>query len=222
MLTVFCAMLGRDLRVAWRERTDILLTLGFFVVVVCLFPFGVGAEPNQLRAIAPGVIWVSALLSCLLSLPRLFAQDAADGVLDQLILSGEPAVVWVGAKVLAYWLASCFPVILAAPLLGLWLGLEVAALPVLVASLMLGTPVLAWLGAIGAALTLGLRSGGALLALLVLPLFIPVLIFGAGAVQAHVSGMGGQAHLMLLAGACAGTLALAPWACAASLRIAVE
>jgi len=222
MLNTFVAVLRRDLLLAWRGRADVLVTLAFFVIVVCLFPFGVGAEPNQLRAIAPGVLWVAVLLSCLLSMHRLFAQDHTDGTLEQLLLSSEPAVVWVSAKVLAFWLSTGLPVVVVAPGLALLLDLEQGALPVLVVSLLLGTPILALLGAVGAALTLGVRGGGMLLALLVLPLFVPVLIFGAGAVEAELSGTGAVAHLLLLGGGCAGALALAPWACAASLRISME
>lgn len=222
MLSTFVAVLRRDLLLAWRGRADVLVTLAFFVIVVCLFPFGVGAEPNQLRAIAPGIVWVAALLSCLLSLHRIFAQDHVDGTLEQLLLSSEAAVLWVTAKIVAFWLTTGLPVVLVAPGLALLLDLEVEALPVLVASLALGTPVLALLGAVGAALTLGLRGGGMLLALLVLPLFVPVLIFGAGAVDAELSGVGAAAQLLLLGGGLAGALALAPWACVAALRISTD
>ncbi|MDY0072317.1 MAG: heme exporter protein CcmB [Thauera sp.] len=222
MLSTFVAVLRRDLLLAWRGRADVLVTLAFFVIVVCLFPFGVGAEPNQLRAIAPGVVWVAALLSCLLSLHRIFAQDHVDGTLEQLLLSSEAAVLWVTAKIVAFWLTTGLPVVLVAPGLALLLDLEVEALPVLIASLALGTPVLALLGAVGAALTLGLRGGGMLLALLVLPLFVPVLIFGAGAVDAELSGVGAAAQLLLLGGGLAGALALAPWACVAALRISMD
>lgn len=218
----FAAVLGRDMLLAWRGRADVLVTLAFFVVVVCLFPFGVGAEPNQLRAIAPGVLWVAALLSTLLSLHRLFAQDHADGTLEQLLLSPEPTVLWVTAKICAHWIATGLPVVVIAPGLALLFDVEQGALGVLILSLLLGTPVLALLGAVGAALTLGLRGGGMLLALLVLPLFVPVLIFGAGAVDAHLSGAGAEAHLLLLGGGLLAALALAPFACAGALRIAVE
>lgn len=222
MLSVFLAVLRRDLLLAWRGRADVLVTLAFFVIVVCLFPFGVGAEPNQLRAIAPGVLWVAALLASLLSLHRLFAQDHADGSLEQLLLSSEPAEVWVLAKVLAFWLSTGLPLVAVAPTLALLFDLDSDALPVLAGSLALGTPILALLGAVGAALTLGLRGGGMLLALLVLPLFVPVLIFGAGAVEAVLSGSEASAHLLLLGGGLLGSLALAPWACAAALRVAME
>ena len=218
----FAAVLRRDLLLAWRGRADVLVTLAFFVVVVCLFPFGVGPEPNQLRAIAPGVLWVAALLATLLSLHRLFAQDHADGTLEQLLLTPEPTVLWVTAKVAAHWIATGLPLVLAAPGLALLFDVEQGALPILTLSLALGTPILALLGAVGAALTLGLRGGGMLLALLVLPLFVPVLIFGAGAVDAHLSGSGADAQLLLLGGGLLATLALAPFACAAALRIALE
>lgn len=222
LLGPFVAVLRRDLMLAWRGRADVLVTLAFFVIVVCLFPFGVGAETNQLRAIAPGVLWVAALLSTLLSLHRLFAQDHADGTLEQLLLSPEPTALWVVAKVAAHWIVTGLPLVLAAPGLALLFDVEQDALGVLVLSLALGSPILALLGAVGAALTLGLRGGGVLLALLVLPLFVPVLIFGAGAVDSHLAGTGAAAHLLLLGGGLLGALALAPFACAAALRIAME
>lgn len=222
LLGPFVAVLRRDLMLAWRGRADVLVTLAFFVIVVCLFPFGVGAETNQLRAIAPGVLWVAALLSTLLSLHRLFAQDHADGTLEQLLLSPEPTALWVVAKVAAHWIVTGLPLVLAAPGLALLFDVEQDALGVLVLSLALGSPILALIGAVGAALTLGLRGGGVLLALLVLPLFVPVLIFGAGAVDSHLAGTGAAAHLLLLGGGLLGALALAPFACAAALRIAME
>lgn len=218
----FGAVLKRDLMLAWRGRADVLVTLAFFVVVVCLFPFGVGAETNQLRAIGPGVIWVAALLSTLLSLHRLFAQDHADGTLEQLLLSPEPAVLWILAKVTAHWIVTGLPLVLASPLLAMLFDVEQLALGVLTLSLALGTPILALLGAVGAALTLGLRGGGVLLALLILPLFVPVLILGAAAVDSHLAGTGATAYLLLLAAGLLGALALTPFACAAALRIAME
>lgn len=219
---LFVAVLRRDLLLAWRARADVLVTLAFFVLVVCMFPFGVGAEPNQLRAIAPGVLWVAALLSSLLSLNRLFAQDHADGVLEQMLLSPELAVVWVSAKLVAHWLISGLPLVLMSPLLALLFDLSAELLPVLMLSLLLGTPVLSLIGAVGAALILGVRGGGLLLALLVLPLYVPVLVFGAGAVDAVQAGTGAAAHLLLLGGGLTAALALSPWACAAALRIASE
>lgn len=218
----FMAVLRRDLMLAWRGRTDVLVTLAFFVIVVCLFPFGVGPETNQLREIAPGVLWVAALLSTLLSLNRLFAQDHADGTLEQLLLSPEPTALWVVAKVAAHWIVTGLPLVIVAPGLALLFDVQQDALGVLVLSLALGSPILALLGAVGAALTLGLRGGGVLLALLILPLYVPVLIFGAGAVDAHLGGMGASAQLLLLGGGLLGALAAAPFACAAALRIAIE
>ncbi|HRD34184.1 MAG TPA: heme exporter protein CcmB [Rhodocyclaceae bacterium] len=222
MMGPFLAVMRRDLMLAWRGRTDVLVTLAFFVIVVCLFPFGVGPETNQLREIAPGVLWVAALLSTLLSLNRLFAQDHADGTLEQLLLSPEPTALWVAAKVLAHWIVTGLPLVIVAPGLALLFDLQQDALGVLVLSLALGSPILALLGAVGAALTLGLRGGGVLLALLILPLYVPVLIFGAGAVDAYLGGTGADAQLLLLGGGLLGALAGAPFACAAALRIAIE
>jgi len=221
-MNAFYAVLRRDMLLAWRSRADLLISLAFFVIVGCLFPFGVGAEPNQLRAIGPGVLWVAALLSCLLSLHRLFAQDHQDGTLEQMLLSPDPTVLWILAKVLAHWLTTAVPLLLIAPLMALMFDLEGGAIRVLTTSLAVGTPTLSLIGAVGAALTLGLRGGGALLALLVLPLFVPVLIFGAGAVDAHLSGTGASAHMLLLGGGALGALALSPIACAAALRISTE
>lgn len=218
----FLAVLHRDVLLAWRGRADLLIALAFFVIVASLFPFGVGAEPNQLRAIGPGVVWVAALLASLLALPRMFSQDHDSGVLEQLLLSPEPAVLWVAAKIAAHWLATGLPLVLISPLLGLMYGLDGTALIVLAASLMLGTPILSLVGAIGAALTLGLRGAGSLLALLVLPLFVPVLVFGAGAVDAASAGMGVSAQFSLLGAGVLGAMALVPWACVAALRLACE
>lgn len=221
-MSAFLAVLRRDILLAWRGRADLLVALTFFVIVASLFPFGVGAEPNQLRAIGPGVVWVAALLASLLALPRMFSQDFEAGVLEQLLLSPEPAVLWVGAKILAHWLATGLPLVLISPLLGLMYGLEGNALGVLAASLLVGTPILSLLGAIGAALTLGLRGAGSLLALLVLPLFVPVLVFGAGAVDAFAGGMGVSAQFSLLGAGVLASAALVPFACVAALRLAAE
>ena len=190
--------------------------------MVSFFPFGVGAEPNQLRAIGPGVLWVAALLASLRALPRLFAQDHESGVLEQLLLSPEPPVIWVAAKISAHWIATGLPLVIAAPVLANMYRLEDGAVGVLCFGLLLGTPILSLLGAIGAALTLGLRGGGSLLALLVLPLFVPVLVFGAGAVDAWMGGMPVAAHFSLLGGGLLAAVALAPWACVAALRLAAE
>ncbi len=221
MSTVGC-IIGRDLLVALRRRSDVLTTLIFFVIVASLFPLATGPDAGLLRTMAPGVLWVGALLASMLALTRLFAADYADGTLEQILLAPQPLTLLVLAKVAAHWLTSGLPLVATAPLLALQFDLTTAALPILLLSLLLGTPVLSLIGAVGAALTLGLRGGGALLALLVLPLYVPVLIFGAGAVEASASGLGAGAHLSLLAALLLISLVLAPWATAAALRIAVE
>lgn len=221
-MSAFLAVLRRDLLLAWRARADLLVALSFFIVVASLFPFGVGADPKQLSAIGPGVVWVAALLASLLALPRLFTQDFDSGVLEQLLLSPEPTVVWVSAKILGHWLTTGLPLVLIAPLLAMMYRLPPEAGGVLCIGLALGTPALSLLGGIGAALTLGLRSAGSLLALLVLPLCVPVLVFGAGAVEAWAGGQAVSAHLSLLGGISLAALALAPLACAAALRLACE
>ncbi|SDF11852.1 heme exporter protein B [Massilia sp. PDC64] len=222
MLATFLCIVRRDLELALRRRADVFTTLFFFVIVISLFPLGVGPEPALLRTMAPGILWVAALLASMLSLARLFAPDHADGTLEQMLLSPEPLVVLVAAKILAHWLVAGLPLVLLAPLLALQFDLAPPAIGVLALSLLIGTPVLSLFGAIGGALTLGLRGGGVLVALLVLPLYVPVLIFGAGAVGAEMGGMDGAAHLSLLGALLAGAVALAPWATARALRIAVE
>jgi heme exporter protein B len=212
----------RDLTLAMRRRADVLTTLFFFVIVVSLFPLGVGPEMKTLRLMGPGVVWVAALLASMLSLGRLFSADYVDGSLEQLVLAPQPLAVLVLGKVLAHWLVSGVPLVLMAPLLGVQYGLSAQALGILVLSLLLGTPVLSLIGAVGAALTLGLRGGGVLVSLLVLPLYIPVLIFGAGAVEASVTGLGAQAHLSLLGAFLAPALVFAPWATGWALRISME
>jgi heme exporter protein B len=222
LLATFSALVGRDLRLALRRRADVLATLFFFVIVVSLFPLGVGPEKAMLRAIAPGIVWVAALLASMLALARLFSLDYLDGALEQIALAPQPLTLLVLAKVLAHWLVSGLPLGLIAPMLGLQFDLPVEALSILALSVLLGTPVLSLLGAIGAALTLGLRGAGVLLALLVLPLYVPVLIFGAGAVEAAASGLSAAANLWLLAACLMLALVLTPWATAAALRIALE
>jgi len=222
MLDVLCCLVRRDLLLALRNRSDVGTALLFFVIVTSLFPLGIGAEPNLLRAIAPGVIWVAALLSSLLSLGRLFAADHADGTLEQILLGAAPLGAVVAAKAFAHWLVSGLPLVLIAPLIALQYDLPVPLYGVLALSLLLGTPVLSLIGAIGAALTLGLRGGGVLLSLLVLPLYVPVLIMGAGGVEMAAAGMGAQGHLLLLAAMLVGAAAFAPWAIAAALRISIE
>lgn len=212
----------RDLTLAWRRRSDVLSTMFFFVIVVSLFPLGIGPESQLLRAIAPGVVWVAALLASMLSLGRLFANDYHDGTLEQMLLTPQPLYLVVLGKILALWLLSGVPLALIAPILGIQFGLSRDTLLILVGSLLLGTPVLGLIGSIGAALTLGLRGGGVLLSLLVLPLYIPVLIFGAGAVDASIMGLSAQANLSLLGALLALTLVFAPWATSAALRISLE
>jgi heme exporter protein B len=222
MLEIALALVARDLRLAWRRRGDVGTALLFFVIVASLFPLGVGAEPNLLRAIAPGVIWVAALLASMLALGRLFAEDHADGTLEQLLLGGAPLGVLAAAKAAAHWLVCGLPLVLIAPLLAVQYDLPAPLYGTLVLSLALGTPVLSLIGAVGAALTLGLRGGGALLALLVLPLYVPVLVIGAGAVEMASAGLGGGGQILLLAAMLVVALAAAPWAIAAALRISVE
>jgi heme exporter protein B len=215
-------VLRRDLLLAMRRKSDALAPVFFFVVVASLFPLGIGPEPELLRRIGPGVLWVGALLATMLSLARMFASDYDDGTLEQLALSPEPFVALVAAKVAAHWLVSGLPLVAVSPVLALQYGLPADTIAVLAASLVLGTPILSLVGAIGAALTLGVRGGGLLVALLVLPLYVPALVFGAGAVDANLAGTGAAPHLSLL-GACLVIAAFfAPWAIAAALRIALE
>src|SRR3954467_274689 len=222
MLAIARTLVARDLLLAMRRKSDVATALLFFVIVASLFPLGIGAEPNQLRAIAPGVIWVAALLSSMLSLSRLFAGDHADGTLEQMLLGAAPLGVVVAAKSLAHWLVSGLPLVAIAPLIALQYDLSASLYGVLALSLLLGTPVLSMLGAIGAALTLGLRGGGVLLSLLVLPLYVPVLILGAGAVEMAAAGLSPQGQLLLLAAMLIVAAAFAPWATAAALRISLE
>ncbi|MDO8891768.1 MAG: heme exporter protein CcmB [Sulfurimicrobium sp.] len=222
MLQTVFDLLRRELTLAMRRRGDVLTVLFFFVIVASLFPLGVGPDTKLLRLMGGGVVWVSALLAAMLSLGRLFANDYADGTLEQLVLTPTPPVVWITGKILAHWLVSGVPLILVAPVLGIQFGLSNEALGVLIFSLLLGTPVLSLIGAVGAALTLGLRGGGVLVSLLVLPLYIPVLIFGAGAVDGAMSGLGAEAHLSLLGSILILAFLLTPWAVSAALRISIE
>lgn len=222
MTQAFFGVIRRDLLLAVRRRSDVATSLMFFVIVTSLFPLGIGPEPGVLRTMAPGVIWVAALLSSMLSLQRLFASDYADGVLDQMVLSPHPLAVLAGGKIVAHWLIAGLPIVLLSPMMALQFGLSGSSIIVLVEALLLGTPTLSLLGSIGSALTLGVRGGGPLMALLVLPLFIPILIFGAGAVVANESGLGIEANVSLLGAGLLLGAALAPLATAAALRIAVE
>lgn len=222
MLTGFRCILRRDVLLFMRRPADVLNTLFFFVIAVSLFPLGVGPQKETLALIAPGVLWVAALLAAMMSLPRMFARDYEDGTLEQMALMPQSLSLLVLAKVVAHWLGSGLPLVLMAPLLGLQLGLNAQTLYSLVLSLLIGTPVLSLIGAVGAALTLGLRGGGVLIAILVLPLYVPVLIFGAGAVEAVRSGLGAQGHLSLLAAFLVFAAAFAPWSAAAAVRISIE
>ena len=222
MLKLFRVMVRRDLLLAYRQKSDVLQTVFFFLVVITLVPLGVGAETELLRSMAPGIVWVAALLAALLSLPRLFAHDFADGTLEQMVLSPDPLPVIVLAKAFAHWLTTGVPITVFASLTAVMFDLKAEVAAVLVFSLLIGTPVLSLLGSVGAALTLGLRSGGVLTSLLVLPLYIPVLIFGAGAAGAVAVAVSPAAYLLITGALSLFALAIAPWASAAALRIALE
>ncbi len=219
---MFMWIIKRDLLLAIRRQSDVLTTLFFFIIVVSLFPLSVGPEMNMLRTMAPGIVWVAALLASMLSLGRIFSNDYLDGTLEQMLLSPQSISFLVLGKTLAHWLVTGVPLVLMAPVLGIQYDLPVDALLVLTATLLLGTPVLSLIGAIGAALTLGLRGGGVLVSLLVLPLYIPILIFGAGAVEANMAGVGFDAHLSLIGAFLLVSLVFAPWAAASSLRVSLE
>lgn len=222
MIGTLGAIVARDVALAVRRGGDAATVVAFFVVVVTLFPFGVGPEPNLLARIAPGVLWVAALLAATLSLERLFRADLEDGSLELLALAPCPLLAVVLAKVLAHWLTTGLPLLIAAPVLAVLLALPWDGFAALLAALALGTPSLSLIGAVGAALTLGVRRAGVLVALLVLPLAIPVLIFGVAAVEAALTGQSAAPHLMILGGFLLGALALAPWAAAAAVRLALE
>ena len=221
-VTAFFDVVARDLRLALRQRGDAVMVVLFFVLTALLFPFAVGPEPNLLARLAAGVIWVTALLAVLLSLERLFLADYEDGSLELLALSPMPLSLVVLAKVLAHWLTTGLPLIAAAPLIALIYNMDSAALPVLIAAMLMGTPSLSLTGAVGAALTLGARRGGVLVPLLVLPLYIPVLIFGVGAIDADLAGLSARPHLMFLGAIALLMLVIAPLAAAAALRQALE
>lgn len=222
MRALFLAVLLRDLHLVQRRPIDALLPVAFFIVSASLFPLGVGPEPQTLRAMAPGIAWVGALLATMLSVQHLYAADLADGSIDQLLLAPQSALVVALAKSAAHWLTHGLPLIVCAPLVGLMFGLSGPALGALMISLALGTPVLSLLGGLGAALTLGLRGGGMLLILIVLPLTVPALIFGAGAVAAVEAGVSPSGHFSLLGALLLGTLLGTPWATAAALRISTD
>ena len=222
MVGVFLRLIGRELTLAVRGGIGTLMAVVFFVIAVTLFPLAVGPELGLLSRIAPGAVWVAALLAALLSLDRLFVADHDDGSLEQLMLGTLPLEFVVLAKTAAHWLTTGLPLAAAAPILALLLNMSTDGLVILIVSLLLGTPILSLIGAVGAALTVGLRRGGALIALLVLPLYVPVLIFGVGAVEGAVLDVGVRANLAILAGGLVGALALGPLAAAAALRMTVK
>ncbi|OIM97281.1 heme exporter protein CcmB [Polynucleobacter sp. QLW-P1DATA-2] len=221
-MSALLAMIRRDLLLVMRRKSEVLTALFFFVVVTSLFPLGIGADTALLRKIAPGVIWVAALLSTLLGLQRMFAADYADGALEQIALSPQPMVLLVAGKMIAHWMVCGLPLVILAPIIGIQFDLDTSSLYILMGTLLLGTPVLSLLGSIGAALTLGVRGGSILMSLLVLPLYIPVLIFGAGAVYANSVGLDTSGHFSLLGALLILALAFVPWVTAAAVKIAIE
>ncbi len=215
------AIMSRELRLAVRQSSDSMMVIAFFVIAVVLFPFGVGPEPQMLARIGPGVIWVAALLAAMLSMERMFQADYEDGSLELLALTPVPLELTVLAKVLSHWLTTGLPLIIVSPLLAIMMNIPPEGWGILILSLALGTPTLSLIGAVGAGLILGARRGGVLLSLLVLPLFIPILIFGVGSVDMVLNGLETKAHMLLLGGIFLGSLALTPWATAAAVREAV-
>jgi heme exporter protein B len=222
LISALAAIVGRDLRIAGRQGSATLLVVVFFVITVTLFPLGVGPEQEILARIASGVVWVAALLASLIALDRLFQADFEDGSLELLVLSGLPLEIVVLAKAFAHWLTSGLPLLLTAPLLAVLMNMEADGFFALIMAMALGTPTLSLVGGIGAALTINIRRGGVLLSLLVLPLYIPVLIFGVSTVEAALTGLALKPHLLIMAAGLFAALALAPWATAAALRLALE
>ncbi|MGE5505294.1 MAG: heme exporter protein CcmB [Actinomycetota bacterium] len=218
----FAEIVRRDLRLALRQGSDSIMVVTFFVLTVILFPFGIGPEANILERVSAGVLMVTALLASMLSLDRLFQADYEDGSLELLVLTPAPLGVVVIAKVVAHWLTTGLPLMVAAPVLAVLLHMNADGFGTLLAAMALGTPILSLVGAIGAALVLGARRGGVLLSLLILPLYVPVLIFGVGAIDAAVQGLPATTHLLILGAILAAALPLAPWAAAAALRQALE
>lgn len=218
----FTSLIARDIRLAVRQGSAFTMTLSFFVVAVTLYPLGVGPELNILARIGPGVLWVGALLSCLLTLDRIFQADFEDGSLDQLMLGSLPVELMALAKIMAHWLTSVFPLILITPILAVSLNMPADGIWAMMLALLVGSPILSLIGAIGAALTVGMRRGGVLLSLLILPLYIPVLIFGVAAVEAAIAVLPIGPHILLLGGMSLGALVICPIAAAAALRLAVE
>lgn len=221
-LATLRALFLRDLVLAQRRKADVLGAAVFFVIVCSLFPLAIGPEPQLLQRMGPGVVWVAALLAAMLGMPKMFADDAVDGTLEQLLLSTTPLALLALAKVAAHWLLSGLLLVIVSPVLALQYGLPAEQIGVLMLSLLIGTPVLSLIGAIGSALTVGVRGAAVLLCLLVLPLVTPVLIFGAGAVDAATAGLGVAGHFSILGAMLAASLFLAPWAAAAALRISLD
>jgi heme exporter protein B len=221
-MSALLTIIRRDLLLVMRRKSEVLTALFFFVIVTSLFPLGIGAESALLRKIAPGVIWVAALLSTLLGLQRMFAADYIDGTLEQLALSPKPLVLLVMGKIIAHWVVCGLPLVILAPVIGLQFDLDSSSLRTLTWALLLGTPVLSLVGSIGAALTLGVRGASVLMSLLILPLYIPVLIFGAGAVYADSVGLDVTGHFSLLGALLILALAFVPWVSAAAVKIAIE
>ena len=221
-MSAFLAILRRDLRVAMRRKVEVLSGLFFYFVVATLFPLAIGSDLDILRKIAPGILWVGALLSSMLTLGRLFEADWQDGTLEQLVLTPHNLSLLVLAKILAHWLLCSLPLVLMSSILGLMFDLPLDYAWVMMATLLLGTPILSCLGAIASALTLGLRGGGVLISLLVLPLYVPVLVFGTGAVESVAAGLGVQAYFSILLAILLPALFFSPWACAQALRVALE
>lgn len=220
--SAFILLLKRDLILAYRRRSELINPLLFFVLVISLFPLGVGSDPILIQKIAPGIVWVSALLASLLSLDSMFRSDFEDGTLEQYVLSAHPVSILVLAKILAHWLITGLPLIIVSPLLGVMLGIPDDAIATLTLTLLIGTPVLSLIGSVGVALTVGLRRGGVLLSLLVLPLYVPVLIFGADAVHTTIAGIPVTAQLSILGAMTMLALTLAPIATAASLKVSLS
>jgi len=222
LATAFLALIHRDVRLVARHSSEVVHPVIFFVIVVALFPFGVGSDPALLRTIGPGIIWVAALLATLLALDALFRSDFDDGTLEQMVLSGHPLAVLILGKVLVHWCATGLPLLVATPLLGLLLGMTGELQLTLLAALALGTPTLSLIGSVGTALTVGIRRSGLLLTLLVLPLYVPVLIFGASVVLAADAGLPTAGHFYFLGAMMVLALALAPLAASAALRISLN
>lgn len=223
MFKTFLMILKRDLKLALRRRSEVFTVLFFFVIVVSLFPLGVGFDEKMLQNIAPGVAWIAALLASMLALERLFSSDYADGTLEQMLLAPQPLAILVLAKMTAHWLLTGLPLVLVAPVVGVLYHLESETVGTMMFMLLLGTPVLSMVGAIGAALTLGLRGGGVLISLLILPLYIPVLVYGAGAISESTLQSGNiEPHVLLLSAFLLLSLIFSPWATASALKISLE